>query len=541
MDRFRVAHGSSILALRSKPIGYANAAAAPPAPTTGSLPMSKTAGATPPHPVSGTDACSALPADSLDGTAVLIRRGGCTFHAKALNAQNAGAEAVVLYNNAAGRFAPTVAGTPAITIPVVAISDSEGLLIHDRLNAGPVTMTWTDETGTFQNATGGLISSFSSYGLPPDLSFKPDLGAPGGLIRSTWPMESGEYATISGTSMSSPHVAGSVALYLEARPGTTAAEIESRLQNSADPANWSLAPGAGFLDHTFRQGAGMLDIDDAILSTTLVQPSEMALGESTTGPQTRTLTLTNSSTEAVTYDLSHVGTVGASRTNAPTFWLPGSSAAFIAPSVTVPAGGTATVDATITPPASPALDKSLYGGYVVLTPQGGGQVMRVPFAGFVGDYQSIQALTPTANGLPSLARIATCQRFVGNDCTMGGSYTRAEANPTYTLADDMNNVFFLVHLEHQVRELRFEIFDAASGQNWGRVLTEDYVGRNSTASGFFAFAFDGTVTKGRTGRSLAVPDGTYVARLSVLKALGDPSNPAHWETWTSPSFTIDRP
>ena len=38
-----------------------------------------------------------------------------------------------------------------------------------------------------------------------------------------------------------------------------------------------------------------------------------------------------------------------------------------------------------------------------------------------------------------------------------------------------------------------------------------------------------------------VPDGMYVMRLSVLKALGDDSDPAHWETWTSPVITIDRP
>jgi hypothetical protein len=38
-----------------------------------------------------------------------------------------------------------------------------------------------------------------------------------------------------------------------------------------------------------------------------------------------------------------------------------------------------------------------------------------------------------------------------------------------------------------------------------------------------------------------VPDGTYYVKLSVLKALGDQSNPAHWETWTSPIITIARP
>ena len=55
----------------------------------------------------------------------------------------------------------------------------------------------------------------------------------------------------------------------------------------------------------------------------------------------------------------------------------------------VPAGGSATVDAIIYPASRPTRNGQ-YGGYIVFTPQGGGQVFRVPFAGFVGDYQGIQ-------------------------------------------------------------------------------------------------------------------------------------------------------
>ena len=65
--------------------------------------------------------------------------------------------------------------------------------------------------------------------------------------------------------------------------------------------------------------------------------------------------------------------------------------------------------------------------------------------------------------------------------------------------------------------------------------------RNATASSFLAFGFDGEVASGRSARTVQVPDGAYVVKLSALKALGDPTNPAHWDTWTSPAFTIDRP
>ena len=65
--------------------------------------------------------------------------------------------------------------------------------------------------------------------------------------------------------------------------------------------------------------------------------------------------------------------------------------------------GVAVVDVTITAPASP--NQGQYGGYITLTPQGGGNALSVPYAGFIGDYQTVPVLTPTANGFPWLARL----------------------------------------------------------------------------------------------------------------------------------------
>ena len=513
-------------------IGYANAAAAPAAPTSGSLPLAKTG-----TPATANDGCNPLPAGSLSGMAVLIRRGTCTFHTKAINAQNAGAAAVVLYNNVAGRFSPTVAGSPAITIPVVAVSDTEGVAINNAIAAGAQTLNWQSGTGTFINPTGGLISSFSSYGLAPDLSFKPDIGAPGGLIYSTYPLEQGGYATISGTSMSSPHVAGAVALLLQAKPNTPAQAVRAILQNSADPKPWWGNPGLGFLDNVHRQGAGMLDIDDAILATTRIEPGALALGESQAGPATRTLSIENKSGSAVTYDLSLVNALSTgSNSFSPSFFLGGASAVFSSSSVTVPAGGTATVDVTITAPAGPS--GGLYGGYVVFTPQGGGQVYRVPFAGYIGDYQARQALVPTGAGFPLIGRATACVNIVDGEC-IAGSYTVPPANFVYTLVDVFNQPAFLVHLDHQVAKFRVEIFAAGSNKAWHRAYDEDFFPRNSTSTGFFAFGFDGTTFAGN--KTYTLPDGTYYAVISVLKANGDSGNPADWETWTSPNFIIDRP
>jgi subtilisin family serine protease len=507
-------------------IGYTSATGSPAAPTSGTYPMARTGTVT-----TTNDACTPLAAGSLAGKVALIRRGTCGFYVKAFNAQTAGAIGVVLYNNVAGRVSPTVAGSPAITVPVVAISDTEGALIDGRLAAGPVDMTWTSVVAKFGNPTGGLISSFSSYGLAADLSLKPNIGAPGGAIYSTYPLELGGYANLSGTSMASPHVAGGVALVLQAKPSTPSNGMKTRLQNSADPKNWWGAPSLGFLDNVHRQGAGMLDIPGAVLASAVVEPSELALGESESGAAVRTLTIRNSGTSLMTYGLSHVGALATgANTFTPSFFDEFASVGFSVPSVTVAAGGSAAVDVTITAPTGLA-DKGLYGGYVVLTPSDGSPVYRVPYAGLKGDYQSIQVLTPTANGFPWLAK------------QVGTSLFKQAAGASYTLAG-VDIPRFLLHLNHQSRRVRLEAFDAVTGKAWNRVSDDEYLPRNATATGFFSFTWDGKTFSGNgknANQLYTVPNGSYVVKVSVLKALGDESNPAHWETWTSPAFTIARP
>jgi len=497
----------------------------------GTYPVARTGTA-----ASTADACSALLPGSLTGKVALIRRGTCTFYQKSLNAQNAGAGAVVLYNNVAGRFSASVAGTPAITVPVVTISDTEGVLIDGRLAVGPVDMTWTDETGSFVNPTGSLISSFSSYGLSPDLALKPDIGAPGGLIYSTYPLEKGGYATLSGTSMSSPHVAGAVALLLQAKPKTPSQAVRTILQNSADPQLWGEDPDLGVLDNVHRQGAGMLDIDDAILATTKIEPGALAVGEGQAGPQTRTVQIENKAANPVTYDLSYINALSTGGVTVPSFLPSDAMVTFSVPSVTAPAHGTAFVDATITPATSPV--NGQYGGYIVFTPQGGGQVYRVPFAGFVGDYQEIQVLvsTPT-NNFPQVTSLVSCTLgvVVAGECI--GIYKPKAAGVPYTLTGT-DFPYFAMYFAHQARSMTIDVYDLA-GKAWHRAIREEYLPRNSSSETFSVFFWDGTTTAGN--KTYKLPDGQYIVKLSLLKALGDKTNPAHWETWTSPVITIDRP
>jgi minor extracellular serine protease Vpr len=544
-------------------VGYVQASGAPDAPISGTAALARTG-----TPTAANDACSVaqpdgtlvspLPPGSLTGKTALIRRGTCSFYEKSINARAAGAVGVVLYNNVGGYLTPTVAppsGSPPVTIPVVMILATDGVEINNRIAAGPTSLTWTDDIGTFVNPTGGLISSFSSYGLNAELALKPNIGAPGGLIKSTVPLEAGGYATISGTSMSSPHVAGAVALFLEAHSTATPAVVKAALQNSADPTVWSGNPGLGFNEFVHRQGAGMLDIDDAVQATTRMTPSELSLGEGSS-PKTVPLTITNNSGASVSYTLSHqpalaTGPMATSTSFAPNAFATFATVTFVPSTVTVGAGSSATVSATISFGATPA-PLRVYGGHIVVS--GGGSVYRVPYAGITGDYQTIQVLA--AGGCASTPFPAIFKRGGETVCATPAAgpvkldiaVTPQAAGATFNVEEWQDRPVILYHRAHQSRRLEIRALELATNQSH-LVAFSDYVSRNANNGvslvngGFSTYTWDGkrlvTNATGKTQR-VELPTGNYKLQIVVTKALAEANNPAHIETWTSPTIFITR-
>ncbi|HZX00608.1 MAG TPA: S8 family serine peptidase [Bacilli bacterium] len=501
-------------------IGVQVAAGSMPHPTSGSAPLARTG-----TPSTLDDGCAPLPPGSLTGKVALIRRGTCPFTQKVQNAAAAGATAVVIYNNVIAQLSPNLFDYVP-PIPVVGISGLEGQELNELLDTGPLTLTWKDGIAPIPLPTAGQISWYSSYGLSPDLQLKPDLGAPGGEVFTLDPLELGGYRVQNGTSMAAPHVAGAAALLLEAHPWMSPKDVSVRLMNQADPQPSGGGVAQEALEHVHRQGAGMVDVDDAILATSRVKPASLSLGESGAGPTTRALEIHNDSDAAVTYHLSHapaLSTVGATR--APVATEGFASVVFSADTVTVPAYGSASIEVAIKPDA--ALESgAIYGGYVVLLEEGSGRALRVPYAGYQGDYQEIEVLTPTVHGFPWLAR------------EVAGSYQAQSDGAVFTLVgDDVPQL--LVHLDHHARRLQLDVFDAGTMKPMHRAARADYLPRSGPAEGFVAFAWDGTTTDGKN--TFTLPDGQYIVRISVLKALGDKQDPTHWERWDSPVLTIDRP
>ena len=114
----------------------------------------------------------------------------------------------------------------------------------------------------------------------------------------------------------------------------------------------------------------------------------------------------------------------------------------------------------------------LFGGYITLTPDDGGPVLRVPYAGYNGDYQEIVALTPTAAGFPWLAKV------------VGTALVNQPDGAVYTLVGG-DIPFLIFHLDHQVRRLKAEVVDVATGQSLNLAGDDEYLPRNSTPSGAF--------------------------------------------------------
>lgn len=201
----------------------------------------------------------------VNGKIVLIQRGKLTFHEKIKNAKKAGAKAVIIFNNTSGSF--TAGLKEEINLPAVTIPKKDGEQIRKMLSRKE-SQTVTFKYGNEQDR----LAEFSSRGpVTVTWDIKPDLLAPGVNIESTVP--SG-YMALAGTSMSAPHVAGACALLLQEHPNWTPKQIKSALMTTAK----ALKNSEQQWYHTYEQGAGRLQIAEALKADTLLYPNSLAFG-----------------------------------------------------------------------------------------------------------------------------------------------------------------------------------------------------------------------------------------------------------------------
>lgn len=211
------------------------------------------------------------------GKIALISRGELPFVEKAINAANAGAVGAIIYNNVPGDQ-PEI---PGMAVPTLMVSLEDGQTLLSELETGNNTLEVSIEFSHLVNET---IADFSSRGPVMDnWMVKPDVVAPGVNIVSTVP--GGYYASMQGTSMSAPHVAGAAALILEAHPDWSVEFVKASLMNTAERLT---DPDGNVYPHN-AQGAGSVRVLQAIEAETLILPGSHSFGifEKSNGKEVR--------------------------------------------------------------------------------------------------------------------------------------------------------------------------------------------------------------------------------------------------------------
>jgi len=335
-----------------------------------------------------TDGCQSFPAGFFTGQHALIDRGGgCGFTVKVRNAQDAGATAVIVANNVAGNI--SMGGTdPTITIPSLSITLADGNAIKGQLGGG------VNATSTFVHL-GDTVSGSSSRGPRRNgAGAKPEVSAPGTSIISAGMGTGIASATISGTSMATPHVAGSMAVLRQLHPTWSVEELKALLMNTANHDLFTGNSGTGSKFAVARIGAGRVDLKDASESEVIAYSDDdagaVAVSFGTpdvvgTANLMRNVRVSNKGGTDASFNLGYVGLSD----------VPGVDYSFPdGPSVTVPAGSSTTFriqlnataalmkhprDATMaaTQGANPRYYMSEESGYLTLTPLGG-TTLRLP-------------------------------------------------------------------------------------------------------------------------------------------------------------------
>lgn len=177
----------------------------------------------------GCTAGGGFPAGYFTGSIALISRGTCTFEEKINNAATAGATVALIYNNTTGVINMNVAGA---TLPAYSILQTDGNAFVSFITANGATPTTVDFNPAVKQ--GDVLAGFSLRGPSALTSVtKPDITGPGVNIYAAIDTASGSYGFNSGTSMSSPHLAGAGALIRAAHPDWTPQEVKSALMLTA--------------------------------------------------------------------------------------------------------------------------------------------------------------------------------------------------------------------------------------------------------------------------------------------------------------------
>lgn len=270
------------------------------------------------------------------------------------NATAAGAIGVVIADDA-DPFDLLISGSD--TVPSVSVPFQVGADLKAALETDTVTVTFDyalrNSVRMTNPAEVDTASSFTSRGpRVGDSALKPDIAAPGQTIFSTAVGTGGEGTSINGTSMSTPHMAGVMALLRQLNPDLNVPQLKALAMNTATNDVFGLVGGGQPNQSVQRVGTGRVNVPHAAETSTIVYNSEQpelvslsfgALEVTEAISLTKTLTVSNLGDSAASYRVNFT----------PSTQIPGVSYVVSPTTVNVPTGGTATISVELR--ADPAL------------------------------------------------------------------------------------------------------------------------------------------------------------------------------------------
>ena len=520
---------------------------------------------------------------SVEGKIALVSRGSVEYNAKKNAAKEAGAIGILVYNNEPGMLYMQMDN---YDLPSAFISQADGKALA-AVAEGNRKLTVSASYGKVDNPTSGEMSDFSSWGVTPELTLKPDLTAPGGNIKSA--TTGSGYTTKSGTSMSAPFVSGAMALvkqYVEQKnyafTETDKANLVSNLLMST--ADLLMAGTAPYSPR--KQGAGSVNIAAATSTKAYLTAvgggrPKVELGDDVqkSGKYTVQFEIHNLSDEALTYTIGGYIQTDAQEVTKQTKGqdvhqvteLPYLLGKIDAKTVTVAGGETETVSVSVS--LTQANKEYLKGfengtyieGFVTLTPESDTQpTLSIPYMGFYGDWTKAPIIDATdygdvlndkennwsqayVNTAASSSLEGTVNTYLGDNPYHDGQPYSSERNAISPNEDDYMDTLSFVYtgLLRNVKALNYEIKDAKTGDvyysNKVDYETKSVYSSNyyqivpAGASDYDKFSWDGTKKDGYA----KVPNNTKVI-VTITGELAYERNGSNnaKDSWSFP-ITID--
>lgn len=520
----------------------------------------------------------------VNGKIALVSRGGITYQEKKEAAKKAGAIGMLVYNNEPGMLYMQLDN---YDLPSAFISQADGKALA-AVAEGNRKLTVSASYGKVDNPTSGEMSDFSSWGVTPELTLKPDLTAPGGNIKSA--TTGGGYTTKSGTSMSAPFVSGAMALVKQYVEQKNYASTETKKANLVSNLLMSTADlvMAGTAPYSPRkQGAGSVNIAAATSTKAYLTAADggrpkVELGDDAqqTGKYTINFKVHNLTDEKLTYTVGgYVQTDGQEVTKQigekdvhQVTELPYLLSKIPAQTIEVAANGTETVSVLVTLSetdkqyiTSNFKNGTYIEGFVTLTPESDTQpTLSIPYMGFYGDWTKAPIIDATdygtylndkknswsqayINTAASSSLEGTVNTYLGDNPYHNDVPYLADRNAISPNNDNYMDTLSFVYtgLLRNVKALKYEIKDATTNEVYYE-KTVDYETKSvyssnyyqivpSGASDYNKFSWDGTK---KDGYSKVKNDTKVIATITGELSYDQSVSKNEKSSWSFP-ITID--